>query len=46
MDEVFDEDQIEVEDMRKERKKIKDKDFGKLINKKDLNSFELDELFM
>jgi len=46
MDEVFDEDQIEVEDMRKERKKIKDKDFGKLINKKDLNSFEMDELFM
>ena len=46
MDEVFDEDQVEVESMRKERKKLKSKDFARLINKKDLNSFELDELFM
>jgi len=46
MDEVFDEDQMEVESMRKERKKLKGKDFARLINKKDLNSFELDELFM
>ncbi|MBL7054614.1 hypothetical protein ISS05_02565 [Candidatus Woesearchaeota archaeon] len=46
MDEVFDEDSIEIESMRKERKKMKDKDFSRLINRKDLNSFELDELFM
>jgi len=46
MDEFFDEDQIEVEKMREERKKLNDKDFGKLINKKDLSDFELDELFM
>ena len=46
MEEFFDEDQTEIESMRKERKKLKDKDFAKLVNKKDLNDFELDELFM
>lgn len=46
MEEFFDEDQTEVEDMRKERKKISSKDFAKLINKRDLSDFELDELFM
>jgi len=46
MEEFFDEDNTEVESMREERKKISSKDFAKLINKKDLNSFELDELFM
>ena len=46
MEEFFDEDRIELESMRDERKKMKDKDFGKLINKRDLSDFELDELFM
>ena len=46
MEEFFDEDRVELESMRDERKKMKDKDFGKLINKKDLSDFELDELFM
>ena len=46
MEEFFDEDNQEVENMREGRKKIKDKDFSKLINKKDLSDFELDELFM
>jgi|TARA_Y100000294_G_scaffold171933_1_gene186015 hypothetical protein len=46
MEEFFDEDQTEIESMRSERKKLKDKDFAKLINKKDMNKFELDELFM
>ena len=46
MEEFFDEDNIEIENMREERRKMKDKDFGKLINKKDLSDFELDELFM
>ena len=46
MEEFFDEDKVEIESMRKERKKMNDKDFGKLINKKDLSDFELDELFM
>ena len=46
MEEFFDEDRIELESMREERKKLKDKDFGKLINKKDISDFELDELFM
>lgn len=46
MEEFFDEDQVELESMREERKKMKSKDFGKLINKKELSDFELDELFM
>ena len=46
MDEFFDEDQVELESMRSERKKMKDRDFGKLITKKDLSGFEMDELFM
>jgi|TARA_Y100000310_G_C20656722_1_gene802354 hypothetical protein len=46
MEEFFDEDQTEIESMRSERKKLKDKDFAKLVNKKDMNKFELDELFM
>lgn len=46
MEEFFDEDNQEIESMRSERKKMKEKDFAKLINKKDLNDFELDELFM
>lgn len=46
MDDFFDEEQVELESMRDERKKMKDKDFGKLINKRDLSDFEMDELFM
>ena len=46
MEEFFDEEQIEIENMREERKKMKDKYVGKLINKKDLSDFEMDELFM
>lgn len=46
MNEIFDEDNLEVEGMRKGRKSMKDKDFARLINKKDLGGFEMDELFM
>ena len=46
MEEFFDEDNIEIENMREERKKMSSKDFGKLINKRDLSGFEMDELFM
>jgi hypothetical protein len=46
MEEFFDEDNIEIENMREERKKLRDKDFAKLINKRDLSDFEMDELFM
>ncbi len=46
MDDFFDEDQTEIESMRSERKKMHDRDFAKLINKRDLSDFELDELFM
>jgi hypothetical protein len=46
MEEFFDEDNVEIENMRQERKKMNTKEFGKLINKKDLSDFELDELFM
>ena len=46
MEEFFDEEHVEIESMREERKKMNDKDFGKLINKRDLSDFEMDELFM
>ncbi len=42
----FDEDMEQMENMREQRKKMKDKDFAKLINKRDLSDFELDEMFM
>ena len=45
-EELFlDEDMEQIETMRSERKKLKDKDFAKLINKKDLSDFEMDEIF-
>lgn len=43
---IYDEDMEQIESMRTERKKMKDKDFAKLINKKDLSDFEMDEIFM
>lgn len=46
MEEFFDEDTVEIESMREERKKMGSKDFAKLINKKELSEFEMDELFM
>ena len=47
VDELFlDEDMAQIENMRDSRKKMKDKDFAKLINKKDLSNFEMDEMFM
>ncbi len=40
-------DDLEHAKMLKEHQKSKkDKDFNKMINKKDLASFEMDELFM
>ena len=46
-DELFlDEDMEQIESMRDSRKKMKDKDFAKLINKKDLSDFEMDEMFV
>ena len=42
----FDEDMEQIEEMREERKKMKDKDFAKLINKKELSDFEMDEMFL
>ena len=41
----YDEDMERIEEMRSERKKMKDKDFAKLINKKELSDFEMDEIF-
>jgi len=46
MEDFFDEENLELESMREERKKMQDKDFGKLLNKRDLSEFEMDELFM
>ena len=46
-EELFlDEDMAQIETMRESRKKMKDKDFAKLINKKDLSEFEMDEMFL
>ena len=42
-EELFlDEDMEQIETMRDSRKKMKDKDFAKLINKKDISDFEMD----
>ena len=41
----FDEDMEQLETMRTARKKMKDKDFAKLINKRELSEFEMDEMF-
>ena len=47
VEELFlDEDMERIEEMRSERKKMKGKDFAKLINKKDLSDFEMDEMFL
>ena len=46
-EELFlDEDMEQIETMREARKKMKDKDFAKLINKRDLSGFEMDEIFV
>ena len=46
-EELFlDEDMEQIETMRESRKKMKEKDFAKLINKKDLSDFEMDEMFL
>ncbi len=42
----FDEDMEQIEVMRSARRKMKDKDFAKLINKRDLSDFEMDEMFL
>ena len=42
----FDEDMEQIESMRESRKKMKEKDFNKLLNKKELSDFEMDELFL
>ena len=45
-EELFlDEDMEQIESMRQSRKKMKEKDFAKLINKRDLSEFEMDEIF-
>ena len=45
-EELFlDEDMEQIENMRSARKKMKEKDFAKLINKRDLSEFEMDEIF-
>ena len=43
---ILDNDLELAKEMRIERKRQKEKDFSKLINKKDLNRFEMDELFL
>ncbi len=45
-DDVYDEDTQELEDMRTAKSKMKTKDFARLINKRDLSRYEMDEMFM
>ena len=46
VDELFlDENMDKLEEMRESRKKLKDKDVAKLLNKKELSEFEMDEIF-
>lgn len=42
----FSDDDLEQAEELKKSKKEKEKDFNKMINKKKLNDFEMDELFM
>ena len=46
VEDMFFDEMEEMENMKEARKKMKDKDFAKLINKKDLSKFEMDEIFM
>ena len=46
MDDLFDADLEVAEKMKEEKRKRKEKRFAKLINKKDLNSYEMDEMFV
>ncbi|MBI2108334.1 hypothetical protein HYU10_02380 [Candidatus Woesearchaeota archaeon] len=44
-DMLYDESE-EIDNMKKARKEMNTKDFAKLINKRDLSEFEMDELFL
>lgn len=43
---ILDDDLEFAKEMRTNKKNHKDKDFSKLINKKDLNRFEMDDMFI
>lgn len=45
-DDLYDEDTQELEGMRNAKGKMKTKDFARLINKRDLSRYEMDEMFM
>ena len=45
IEEMFYDESDEIEPLKEARKKMKEKDFAKLINKRDLSRFEIDELF-
>lgn len=45
-DDIYDEGTQELEDMRTAKNKMKTKDFARLINKRDLSRYEMDEMFM
>ena len=46
IEDFFYDEEGEAENLKEARKKMQDKDFGKLINKQDLSHFEMDELFL
>ncbi len=45
-DDFYDEDTQELENMRTAKGKMRPKDFSRMINKRDLSRYELDEIFM
>lgn len=46
MELIFDDDIEMAKELKEKKKQLKAKDFYKQINKRDLNGFELDELFL
>ena len=46
VEDMFYDEMDEIDNMKEARKKMKDKDFAKLINKRDLSEFEMDEIFL
>ena len=46
MELIMDDDLEMARELKERRKQIKSKDFYKQINRRDLNRFELDELFV
>jgi hypothetical protein len=45
-DDFYDDEMQELEEMRTAKSRMKSKDFARLLNKRDLSRYEMDEIFM